>query len=385
MDMSTRARELLSFSFPDAELGRVLVARAPGRVNIIGEHTDYNQGFVMPAATEQATWIAVAPRDDDVVRVCSASFEGVDSFSASTIKPGDGGLPWSGYLRGVVWSLREEGLPVGGVDAAVVGNVPLGAGVSSSASLEVAFAVALLGLAGQTLPRGQLARVCQRAENEYVGMRCGILDQYASVLGREGCAVLVDCRDLSFREIPLGGTGLRIAVCDTAKPRELVGSEYNTRREQCEEAARALGVESLRDADLEALEAARDRLDEVVYRRARHVVTENARCLAAAECLTSGDFAALGRLLVETHASLRDDYEVSCAELDTMVELALATPGCYGARLMGAGFGGSAIALVAAESADDFCTSVTERYMAETGREGSIFTTAPSAGAGLVE
>ncbi len=356
------------------------VARAPGRVNIIGEHTDYNDGFVMPIATDLATWTAAAPRDDRLVRVYSETMNAAAEFSLDSLaRRGD----WTDYLQGVAWALSQEGISLRGLDAAIVSTVPPGSGVSSSAALEVSWALAMLSTADAQLDPKRLALICQRAENEFVGMKCGVMDQLASVLGREGHAILLDCRTLDYQLVPVPSDQVAVVVMDTGVPRSLVDSEYNIRRAQCEQAARVLGVPALRDATLEALEAARDRLDEVTFRRARHVITENVRVHETAAAFAAGDFARAGQLINASHFSLRDDYEVSCPELDLICEIARAQPGCFGARLVGAGFGGCAMALLAADAVDDFAPAVKREYDARSGRTSTVFAVRAAAGAGV--
>jgi galactokinase len=356
------------------------VSRAPGRVNIIGEHTDYNDGFVMPVATNLATYTAVAVRPDRTVRVFSAAFDEGVKFSLDDLRPREG--HWSTYLRGVAWSLQEDGVELRGVDAAIVSNVPLESGVSSSAALEVSWAMALLAAAGHHgMDRRRLALVCQRAENDFVGMNCGIMDQMASLLGEEDSAVLLDCRSLQHQLVPLPAGRLAVVIMDTGKPRALVDSEYNLRRAQCEEAARTLGVEALRDASIAMLDEARHKLSDVVFARARHVITENQRVIDAAEALRNGHLARVGELLNESHASLAFDYEVSCPELDLICEIARRQEGCWGARLVGAGFGGCAMALVTPETVPQFVRQVKNDYDQGSGYSCRIFTVRASRGA----
>ena len=375
-----RARELFVRRYESAPQW---VARAPGRVNIIGEHTDYNDGYVMPIATDLATYTAAAAREDVVVRVCSEAMEEEEQFSLDNLMPRGG--HWSDYLRGVAWSLQEEGIELRGIDAVIVSSVPPGSGVSSSAALEVSWALALLAAAGEQMDPVVLARVCQRAENEFVGMKCGIMDQLAAVLGEEGMAVLIDCWTLEHELVPLPADKVAVVVMDTGKPRALVESEYNARREQCEKAAQVLGVRALRDATPEDVEAARERLGEVVYRRARHVVTENERVLRMADALREGKLDLAGELLNASHRSLAEDYEVSCRELDLICEIARQQEGCYGARLVGAGFGGCAMAMVEAEATDEFCTAVKRQYDAKADYTSTVFAVRASGGAGLIE
>ncbi|MBC7289077.1 MAG: galactokinase [Armatimonadetes bacterium] len=359
-----------------------ILSRAPGRVNVIGEHTDYNEGFVMPLATDLATWVAAAPRADRLVRVYSDRMKAAAEFSLDNLgRCGD----WVDYIKGVAWALTEAGVSLRGLDAAIVSSVPPGSGVSSSAALEVSWALAMLGAAEAQLEPKHLALVCQRAENEFVGMNCGVMDQMASVLGSQGHAILLDCRTLEYELVPVPADEVGIVVMDTGVPRALVDSEYNLRRQQCAEAARAMGVPALRDATLEQLERARCKLDEVTYRRARHVITENQRVHQAASAFAARDFERVGNLIDASHFSLRDDYEVSCPELDLICEIARRQEGCYGARLVGAGFGGCAMALVAADAIRSVCMRVKEEYDRATGRNATVFAVRACSGAELVQ
>jgi galactokinase len=311
-------------------------ARAPGRVNLIGEHTDYNDGFVLPAAIDRFTTVDVRPRADRVVEVDAADLGERDSFSLDAI---DRTGSWRDYVRGVVGLLALEH----GADLRIESDVPRGAGLSSSAALEVA-----VGRALSDLPGDRLALLAQRAENEFVGVQCGIMDQFTAALARAGHALLLDCRDLSYRHIPIPN-GVVIVVCDSHVERRLASSGYNDRRAACEEAARLLGVAALRDATLEQVAA----LPEELRKRARHVVTENARTLAAADALGAGDLETVGELMLESHVSMRDDYEIVPAELDDLAARVRAVDGCYGSRLTGGGFGGCTVALVAADAVGD--------------------------------
>lgn len=357
------------------------VTRAPGRVNLIGEHTDYNDGFVMPIATDLATYSAAAPRDDSRVRAFTAAMAETVEFSLDDLTPqGDG--HWSNYLRGVAWSLREERVELRGVDVAITSDVPLGSGMSSSAALEVSWALALLAAVGVAMDEKRLALLCQRAENDFVGMRCGVMDQLASVLGRADQAVLLDCWTLSYELVPVPADRVAVVVMDTGKPRALVDSEYNLRRQQCEEASRILHVRALRDVTPEDLEEASERMSGVVYRRARHVVTENERVFEVADALREEDFERAGWLIDQSHDSLARDYEVSCPELDLICEVARAQEGCFGARLVGAGFGGCAMALVDVAAVDTFCPAVKVEYDARSEYQASVFAVLASDGAG---
>lgn len=360
-----------------------VVARAPGRLELFGAHTDYNEGFVVAMAIGQAAVVAAAARDDGRVRAVSDQEAEPAELSLPAIAAGPQGR-WSDYLAGVIALLAEQGSAVTGVDLALVSDVPVGSGVASSAAVELAYALALTELFGPRMPREQLALLCQRAENEYVGMRCGILDQFSSCFGRAGRAMWLDCRSLQRRLVPMADQHMRFVVCDTRKPRELVGSEYNRRRAECEQAARALGVRALRDLDLPALQARATGLDPTLLRRARHVVSENERVQRGVQLLQAGDAVGVGEIINRTHESLRDDYEVSCPELEAMRAAALAAPGCYGARLVGAGFGGCVMALVDQAAVPEFIALVQARYQAETGLKPRIFATSAADGAGLV-
>lgn len=359
------------------------IARAPGRLEVLGGHTDYNEGFVLAVGTEQATVIAAARREDTLIRAWTDCDQSEADFDTTRLDEGPWGRWWD-YLAGVASELRAEGCPPVGADIAIVSEVPVGAGVSSSAAVEVAAAVALSTLARCRIEPEALALLCQRAENEYVGMRCGIMDQFASVFGRPGHAMWLDCRTRERRLVPMNSDAARFVVCDTNTPRELVDSAYNERREQCERAAALLGARALRDVDARMLAAGVKLLDETLLRRARHVVSENARVSAGVKALRTGDMPTLGALLSASHVSLRDDYEVSCPQLEAMRDAALATPGCLGARLMGAGFGGCVLALVESAAVRRFAAQVEQRYRADTGLEPQIFATAPADGAGRI-
>lgn len=385
MDAATRALAQRASDAFRERFGRApeVLARAPGRLEVLGGHTDYNEGFVTAIALEQATVVAGGRRGDSLVRAWSDCDESEAAFDLDRLDEGPWGRWWD-YLAGVAVELSAEGCEVRGSDLAVVSDVPVGGGVSSSAALEVAFALALAELSGCALDPETLALLCQRAENEYVGMRCGILDQFTSVFARPGSVLWLDCRSRERRLVEMASDEARFFVCDTRKPRELVGSAYNERRAECERAAELLGVRALRDADEEKLAAQGEQLGETLLRRARHVVSENRRVQDAVEALEAGDMAALGALLDAGHASLRDDYEVSCAELEAMRDSALEAPGCLGARLVGAGFGGCVLALVQIDAEDEFAAQVARRYEARTGLEPAIFGSDAADGAGLV-
>jgi galactokinase len=357
---------------------------APGRVNLIGEHTDYNDGFVMPFALPHATTAALARRDDGVLRVHSADMPGGPvELRLDDLAP-QSGEDWTAYPAGVVWALREAGHPVPGADVHLASTVPSGAGLSSSAALEVVVALALNDLYDLGLKGWQLARLCQRAENVYVGAPTGIMDQTASACCTAGHALFLDTRDLSQRQIPfdLAGQGMRLLVVDTRVKHAHSGGEYGKRRAGCEKGAALLGVDALRDVPYADLDAALERLgdDEEVRRLVRHVVTENERVERVVSLLESGDTRAIGPVLTQGHASLRDDFRVSCPELDLVVDACLAA-GALGARMTGGGFGGSAIVL--AEEADvPTLTKATEEAFAAAGfTPPRVFEAVPAPGA----
>jgi galactokinase len=358
----------------------LFVARAPGRVNLIGEHTDYNDGFVLPMAIDRATWIALRPRDDRRVRLRSLLFD--DEVEIDLDALARGGPGWAEYVKGVAWALREGGEELRGWDGVVAGDVPLGAGLSSSASLELCAARAFAAASGLEWDARKMAVRSQRAENEWVGMKCGIMDQLVSAAAEEGAALLIDCRSLETTAVPLP-EDVAVVVLDTSTRRGLVDSAYNERRAQCEAAARALDLPALRDVALARLIAGAVRMDGTTLRRARHVVTENERTLHAVEALKKGDVQALGRLLDASHESLRDDFEVSSPALDAMVASAQKDPACYGARMTGAGFGGCAVALVRAAKTEPFLTRVLADYEDATRLAPKGYVCRPSAGASL--
>lgn len=357
-----------------------VIVRAPGRVNLIGEHTDYNDGFVLPMAIERAVWIALRPRPDNRVRVLALDLGEWAEFDLANLRQGRG---WAEYLKGVAWACQEAGYTLRGWEGVLAGDVPRGAGLSSSAALELATARAFQAVSGFAWEAATMARLGQRAENAWVGVRCGIMDQMIAAAGHRGHALLIDCRSLETQAVPLPD-GVVVVILDTATRRGLVDSAYNERRRQCEVAARHFGVSALRDVSEADLAARGHELDEVIRRRARHVITENARTLAAAAAMRAGDALALGRLMDASHASLRDDFEVSSPALDTMVTLARRHPACLGARMTGAGFGGCAVALVQAEQADAFAAQVAADYRAAMGLEPTITITQAADGATIV-
>jgi galactokinase len=370
----------------------VTMVRAPGRVNLIGEHTDYNDGYVLPVAIDRSILMAAAPRPDRQVILHALDFDQRTGFSLDDIRH-DTQYPWSNYQRGVAFFLQERGFELAGMDAVISGDIPVGSGLSSSAAVEVAAAYTWQVLSGFSLSRVELALLCQQAENEFVGMQCGIMDQFISALGQRDHALLIDCRTLEHKVVKLGsGEGsLRpsatIVVCDTMKRRGLVDSEYNARRRECEEGVRLLRkhlpeIKALRDVSPAQFERYQGDLPEIVRRRCRHVVYENERVLQSVEALKGDDLATFGRLMNESHVSLRDDYQVSCRELNVMVEVAWQVEGVYGSRLTGAGFGGCTVSLVAGEAVERFRAHVAAEYQAATGIEPQIYVSAVEDGVG---
>lgn len=356
------------------------VVRAPGRVNLIGEHTDTSDGFVLPMAIDREVRVALTPRPDATVRLAALDLDEAASFDAGAPHVEDG---WAAYAHGVAWALAEDGHALRGFDGAFSGDVPRGAGLSSSAALELALARAFAEAGGLPWDPRAMAVACRRAENGWVGVASGIMDQLIGACGEAGSALLIDCRDLSTEAVPLP-PGTRVVILDTGTRRGLVGSAYNERRAQVDAAARTLGVEVLRDVDPATLEAREHELDPVVRKRARHVVHENARVLRAADAMRRGDAAATGRLMDASHASLRDDFEVSGPALDAIVEIARAHDACYGARMTGAGFAGCAVALVAEPAVDAFVREVEARYHARADHEPALYPVVASAGAGVL-
>jgi galactokinase len=363
------------------------VFRAPGRVNLIGEHTDYNDGFAMPAAIEFYCWVAIGPRQDRKLSVYSEEFSAsaeVDLDSGSIVPT----KSWSDYPIGVALELEKAGFPVRGANLFIESEVPMGAGLSSSAAIEVATALGIAEHSGASPDRLQLARLCRRAENEFVGARVGIMDQFVSLHGQKDHALLLDCRSLTFESLAIPDS-VKLVISNTMVKHELASSEYNRRRADCEEAVRRLatvlpGIRALRDVRLEQLEKHRGLLSEVIYKRALHIVTENARVLDSAQALRAGDIERFGKRMAESHRSLRDLYEVSCRELDLMVDLAYQQKGVFGARMTGGGFGGATINLVNARHAGEFKEKLAKAYQKETGLVPQIYICKPAEGASAV-
>jgi len=356
---------------------------APGRVNVIGEHTDYNGGYVLPIAIGKRIYAAAARTGDDTIALCSGNLDGEMVFGADSIQPaGD----WGDYPKGVVAELIRRDHPIGGFNAYFLSDLPIGAGVSSSAAMEVVVCYLLQRLFGFDLSPSESALLCQRAEHEFAGTRCGIMDQFVSAAGQGGSALFLDCNTLEHRHIPLSLGDCKFMACDSRVERRLATSEYNRRRAECEEgaaiiSARFNGIVALCDTSPSQLEQCSGEIPEIIHRRCRHAVTENARVLAAVEAMERNDPQALGTLMNESHDSLRDDYEVSCPELDLLVSAARSVEGVLGARLTGAGFGGSTISLVERSRIEAFEEVVREAYLREFDREPAFFECAPSDGA----
>ena len=361
-----------------------LLVRAPGRVNLIGEHTDYNDGFVLPCAIDRDTVVAVDPADDERLRAVAADYaEATDDWS-----PAQGFAPaaheWANYVRGVAAALTDAGIAVPGACLAIAGDVPLGSGLSSSASLEVAVGTALAMLAGVAVDPTRMAQIAQRAENVYVGAQCGIMDQLIATWGLAGHALLIDCRNLAARPVAIP-SGVSVLIAHSGVRHAHAGGEYNDRRVQCSKAAAHYGVAALRDLDLATLEAGRAGLDTIAYRRARHVVTENARTLAAADALAAGDLVTMGQLMAASHASMRDDFEITVPAIDRLQALMAAAVGSEGgARMTGGGFGGCVVALLPEERVATVIDTVARDYRAPDGSPADVFVCKASDGAGPV-
>jgi galactokinase len=381
------------------------VVRAPGRVNLIGEHTDYNDGFVLPLAIDRAVWIALRPRDDRRVCVYSVDYSEVREFSLNELKSiNNEKAGWIEYLKGTAWSLQDAGHRLAGWEGIMQGDVPLGAGLSSSAAVEMATARAQAAVGNLDWNPAKMAKLGQRAENKWVGVNCGIMDQLISAAGRANHALLIDCRSLETQPVPFP-PGTAVVVLDTSTRRGLVDSAYNQRRSQCEAAAKFFGVSVLRDVTMEQFQQTiggadipvcqtccsssgrqecLPHLDDVTRRRALHVIGENDRTVQAAEAMRRGDAVETGRLMNESHRSLRDDFEVSSDALNAMVECASAHPACYGARMTGAGFGGCAMALIRADAAEDFVAKTAAAYEKKTGHKPAVYVCQATNGAEVV-
>lgn len=369
-----------------------VIARAPGRVNLLGEHTDYNEGWVLPAAIEQAAWVAAAPADDQTVSIHALDLDESVHFALSQLDEridlqGHPLPAWARYPAGIAWALRQNGLQIGGLRALLSSQVPIGAGLSSSAAVEIAFALAWQGLADWKLERLELARIAQQAENAYVGVSSGLMDQFASAEGAAGHVLFLDCRHLVFEALPLPEQ-INLVITDSTLRRSLSTSQYNTRREECQLALQLLaerlpGISALRDVSIEDFQRFAAQLPAAAGRRAEHVIHECQRVRQAAQALRDGDPQRLGELMLAGHASLRDLFEVSLPELDLLVELASAQDGCLGSRLTGAGFGGCTVSLVEQEKTGSFVRSLKDAYRRQTNLEAEIWVSRPGRGAQL--
>jgi galactokinase len=365
------------------------IAAAPGRVNLIGEHTDYNDGFVLPMAIDRYVVVAAdrSPKGATQATLYSAA---LDQWATVPVEApfAPGAVVWARYAEGVVAGCRDAGLHMQPFEAVVVSDVPQGGGLSSSAALEVAVVTLIEAMTGAVLDPLQKALLCQKAEHKFAGVPCGIMDQCTSVMGQDGALLLLDCRTRTVNLTPLADPDVVALIVNSNVKHELIDGGYAARRRQCEEAAVALGTPALRDVEVKQLEEARNRLDDVHYRRARHVVTENARTVEAAEAIRRGDWPMVGRLMIESHASLRDDFEVSCEELDLLVGLATdgaAANGVIGSRMTGGGFGGCTISLVRRAALDAVSSHISEGYFRETGRQATVFATRPVDGARVIK
>jgi galactokinase len=350
--------------------------RAPGRVNLIGEHTDYNDGFVLPAAIQMQTTVGAAPKADGQLILFSNNYNERVQLHVDAL-PATRQRHWSDYVVGVARELIKKGIRLPGACLLIDGDVPEGAGLSSSASLEVAVCGAFLALARAQMAGAEMALLCQRAENDFVGARCGIMDQFVSVHGKKDQALLLDCRSLEYRHQPIL-EDVRLVICNTMVRHSVAGGEYNQRRRECEMAAEFFarvvpGAKALRDVSLEDFEKHGAALPDIVQKRSRHVITEDARVIEAGEALTQCNLQRFGELMRESHTSLRDDFQVSCAELDIMVELAMQVDGVYGARMTGGGFGGCTINLVESQKVETFKNCVMAGYEKATGRRAEIY------------
>ena len=381
MKLKTKTLEIFAdkFGYP-----ATITIKAPGRVNLIGEHTDYNDGFVLPCAIDYETVIACAQRNDRTIRVIAADYDNdEDSFSLDEPILHSDAHPWANYVRGVVKHLMLRNKDFSGADMVISGNVPQGAGLSSSASLEVAVGQALKSLYDLPLDGVALALNGQEAENQFVGCNCGIMDQLISALGKENHSLLIDCRSLDTRAVSMP-TNAAVVIINSNVKRGLVDSEYNARREQCEVAARFFGVKALRDVDPALFFSIQDELDPVVARRARHVITENDRTLAAADSLASGDLKRMGELMAESHASMRDDFEITVPQIDKLVEIVKEVIGDKGGvRMTGGGFGGCIVALVPEDMVDKVRHAVEQQYQAHSGLKETFYVCTASQGAGI--
>ncbi len=381
--------QIFNNKFSDTGLEKGAFA-APGRVNLIGEHTDYNDGFVFPMAIDKEIVMLAQLRDDKEIRAYSLDYDSETVFSLVDLEFDKDNM-WGNYLKGVMDEIQKLDYYLPGMNIIFTGNIPKGSGLSSSAALEVVTAYTIASLNQLSIQPVEMALLCQRAENDFVGVNCGIMDQYISRLGKKDNALMIDCRSNEYELVPLASEDYRVVICNSNVERGLVDSEYNKRREECEKATEFFSnklkhrVEALRDVTAEELEDYSDQLEEVTLKRARHIITENNRVLTAVSALRNNDIKTFGKLMTESHLSLRDDYEVSCEELDILVELALTQKGVLGARMTGAGFGGSTVNLVHRDSVDNFVKKVKADYNNKTGRETDIYISIPADGARELE
>lgn len=366
--------------------GQPAIFSAPGRVNLIGEHTDYNEGFVMPSAIGLRTRVAISRHPERKLRIYSQDFPQSFEFDSDNL-PQQATGAWCDYVLGIAIALQQTGHAPQGANLFVHSEIPIGAGLSSSAAIEVASALALLSLNSAILPLADVARLCQHTENTFIGARVGIMDQFVSCLGKAGHALLLDCRSLEFEFIPIPDR-VRMVICNTMVKHQHAGGEYNRRREECEEGVKILArwyphIRALRDLSIDQLTQHWHDVPETIYKRCRHVVEENERVRDGARCLRAGDLNGFGQLMLESHRSLRDLYEVSCRELDLMVEVAEGLPGYYGGRMTGGGFGGSTLNLVEAKDADAFADQISGRYQQAVGIEPAVYICSAADGARL--
>ena len=380
----SRSAHAVVESFRERFGGSCRVFAAPGRVNLIGEHTDYNDGFVMPAALGFYTYTAAAPRRDEKLCIYSIDLDEAREFVLANMEPGPTGN-WSDYVRGVTAVMRSRGVPISGANLVVKGDVPMGAGLSSSAALEVSTAIALLGVSAIEVDRREVAEICQQAEHVYAGTKCGIMDQFISCFGGADHAILLDCRSLNFESLKIAD-GVRIVICNTMVRHELAAGEYNRRRAECGAGVRHLqrflpAIRALRDVTEEQFATYGSDMSPVLRRRCRHVISENARVLEAADALRDGNLERFGELMLQSHISLRDDYQVSCDELDLMVEVARGGRGVYGARMTGGGFGGCTVNLVKPDDVEEFKATVARKYQQKVGLRPDIYVCTAAEGA----
>ena len=375
----SQLRQVFEKVFPGRN--ELYLASAPGRVNLIGEHTDYNDGFVMPFAIDRRLYVLYSPNGRRVVNLYSMNYDAHDDFSLPVEKKSQ--HQWADYVRGIYYVLCQRGHHLTGMDAVIFGDVPMGAGLSSSAALETAVVIAVDNCNDLGITAMEQIKIARECENQFVGVGCGIMDPFASRLGKEGHALVIDCRDLSFNYIPMGSAA-GLVVADTMVKHELTDGKYNVRRKECKTACNILNISSLREITREGFEEKKHRLPDNIMRRAAHVISENHRVAGTAGALSRGDFTVAGHLMLASHASLRDDYAVSCPELDLMVHIAKDITGVYGCRMTGAGFGGSTVNLIRPDRVDGFKETIARSYEKETGIKPHIREVAPAGGAEVV-